>query len=154
MPDSGSPMRAVVCFVLLIAAPMLLGGCGDPGDSVSSAGSGEKHGGDWHTMTVTASAYTLAADETDGGPTGLAAWGDVLKPGMNAIAVSHDLIKIGLTHMARVKIEGLPGVYVVRDKMNKRWTQKIDILMTSKQKASEWGERKVTIHWKPPPDKS
>lgn len=140
----------LACFTLLIAAPLLLAGCGNSERAVGSAANSESQ---WHTMTVTATAYTLAADETDDGPTGLAAWGDVLKPGMKAIAVSRDLIKMGLTHMARVKIEGLQGVYVVRDKMNKRWTNKIDILMTSKQKARKWGKRKVTIHWKPP-DKS
>lgn len=103
----------------------------------------------WHTMTVTASAYTLSPSETDDGPTGLAAWGDVLKPGMKAVAVSRDLIKKGLGHGAKVKIEGLDGVYTVRDKMNKRWEKKIDILFEKRKKALEWGKKTVTIHWKP-----
>jgi 3D (Asp-Asp-Asp) domain-containing protein len=48
-----------------------------------------------------------------------------------------------------VKIEGLPGTYVVLDKMNKRWEKKIDIYMgNDKEAAIQWGKRKVTITWK------
>jgi len=47
------------------------------------------------------------------------------------------------------KIEGLPGTYIVRDKMNKRWDDKIDIYMGLDIKAAkEWGKRTVTISWK------
>ena len=90
-------------------------------------------------------------EETKKGNIGLAAWGDMLKPGMKAIAVSRDLIDLGLTHRTEVKIEGLEGTYIVRDKMNKRWTKKIDIFMgMDLQKARKWGKRKVTIHWTKP----
>ncbi len=103
------------------------------------------------SMTVTASAYTMRASETKKANIGLAAWGDQLKPGMKAIAVSRDLIKKGLGHKAEVRIEGLKGVYVVRDKMNRRWTKKIDIFMgTDVEAAKSWGVRKVVIHWTPP----
>ena len=102
----------------------------------------------WKELNVTASAYTIAEDETKKGNIGLAAWGDILKPGMKAIAVSRDLIKqYGLGHESRVKIEGLPGTYIVRDKMNKRWRKKIDLLVPSKRHAREWGKRKVRIQW-------
>lgn len=104
---------------------------------------------DWRTMEVTATAYTLAEDETKQGNVGLSAWGDQLEPGMRAIAVSRDLIKKGLGHGAKVKIEGLRGTYVVRDKMNRRWKNKIDILFPSKKLARKWGKQKVTIRWKP-----
>lgn len=103
------------------------------------------------TMEVTATAYTMSEAETKKGNVGLAAWGDQLKPGMKAIAVSRDLIDQGLTHETEVKIEGLEGTYVVRDKMNKRWDEKIDIFMgTNRKKAREWGKQEVTIHWTNP----
>lgn len=104
------------------------------------------------TMEVTATAYTMAEDETKKGNVGLAAWGDQLEPGMKAIAVSRDLIDDGLDHETEVKIEGLEGTYIVRDKMNARWKKKIDIFMgKDKEKALEWGKKKVTIHWTNPP---
>lgn len=84
---------------------------------------------EWKELSVSASAYNSVAWQTTANKPSIAAWGDELKPGMRAIAVSRDLIKQGLTHGARVKIEGMPGVYVVRDKMNSRWRQKIDIYM-------------------------
>lgn len=107
-----------------------------------------------HTRAVTASAYTLSESETKKGNVGLAAWGDQLKPGMKAIAVSRDLIKAGLTHRTEVQIEGLSGTYMVLDKMNKRWKEKIDILMTSPQAARDWGKKDVTITWEVPVEAS
>lgn len=100
---------------------------------------------------VTATAYTLRESETKIGNVGLAAWGDQLKPGMKAIAVSRDLIEQGLTHGTEVTIEGLEGVYVVRDKMHWRWQNKIDIFMGHDvSKALNWGKRTVTIRYQTP----
>lgn len=105
-----------------------------------------------HTMVVTATAYTMRAEETKANNIGLAAWGDQLEPGMKAIAVSRDLIDHGLDHMTKVTIEGFEGVYIVRDKMNKRWEEKIDIFMGKNVAAAkDWGKRQVTIHWINPP---
>jgi 3D (Asp-Asp-Asp) domain-containing protein len=98
-------------------------------------------------LEVTATAYNSLKGQTQGNPN-VAAWGDTLKPGMKAIAVSRDLIDSGLTHRTIVKIEGLPGNYVVRDKMNKRWRKKIDIYLGASVKdAREWGKQHVTISW-------
>lgn len=103
------------------------------------------------SMEVTASAYNSLAAQTHNDHPALTAWGDTLKPGMKAIAVSRDLIDSGLVYGTKVKIEGLDGTYVVRDKMNKRWTKKIDIYMgVSRQKAINWGKKKVTIRWEKP----
>lgn len=102
---------------------------------------------DWQELEVAASAYTLAKDETKPTHRGLAAWGDTITPGMRVIAVSRDLIKRNLGHGARVRIEGLPGVYRVRDKMHSRWRKKIDILVPTKKQAREWGKRTVRIKW-------
>ncbi len=99
------------------------------------------------SLEVTATAYTSHPSETDSTPT-LTAWGDTLKPGMKVIAVSRDLIKMGLTHGVAVSIEGVGDNYIVRDKMHKRWTKKIDIYMGENVKAArEWGNQTVKIHW-------
>jgi 3D (Asp-Asp-Asp) domain-containing protein len=100
-----------------------------------------------HTLVVTASAYNSLESQTNSQPS-ITAWGNVLKPGMKSIAVSRDLIALGLGHNAVVRIEGFPGEYRVLDKMAKRWKKKIDIYMGNDARAArEWGVRKVTIHW-------
>ena len=99
------------------------------------------------SLEVTATAHTSTHKETDSTPT-LTAWGFTLKSGMKAIAVSRDLIKLGLTKGVEVTIDGLPGKYKVLDKMNKKWQKKIDIYMGNDvKKAKEWGKRKVVIRW-------
>lgn len=99
------------------------------------------------SLEVTATAYTSNPNETDSTPS-LAAWGDNLKPGMKVIAVSRDLIKMGLGHGVEVSIDGVEGEFKVLDKMNKRWRRKIDIYMDKDiKKAKEWGKRKVIIRW-------
>ena len=98
------------------------------------------------TLEVKATAYNSLASQTHRNHPSITAWGDTLKPGMKAIAVSRDLIEMGLTHGTEVKIEGLPGKYIVLDKMNKRWKRKIDIYMGNDlTKAREWGIRTVKV---------
>lgn len=100
-------------------------------------------------LQVTATAYNSLPEQTTTDDPSLAAWGDKIKPGMKAIAVSRDLIPLGLTHNAKVKIEGLSGTYKVLDKMNARWTKRIDIYMgKNTDKAKEWGKKQVVIYWK------
>lgn len=96
-------------------------------------------------LNVTATAYNSVRAQTDSNPS-IAAWGDRLKPGMKAIAVSRDLLKMGLKRGSKVKISGLPGEYVVLDKMHHRWNRKIDIYMGKDVRAAKkWGKRRVTI---------
>ena len=98
-------------------------------------------------LAVTATAYNSLPEQTDADPH-LAAWGDPLAPGMKVIAVSRDLIPLGLDHRTSVKIEGLPGVYLVLDKMHKRWEKRIDIYMGNDLDAARtWGKRRVEISW-------
>lgn len=98
-------------------------------------------------LKVMASAYNSVADQTNDQPN-ITAWGDKLKPGMKAVAVSRDLIKKGLTHNTMIEIVGLPGRYRVLDKMHRRWEKKIDIYMgTDVDAALEWGVRPVEIRW-------
>ncbi|WP_319764313.1 hypothetical protein [Maridesulfovibrio sp.] len=124
-------MNKLCNLVLIIAALFLFSGCIGDDNAV--------------TMKVTSTAYTSHVDQTSAHPF-LGAWGDELKPGMKCIAVSRDLIAKGLTHDTKVKIEGLSGEYLIKDKMNKRWTNKIDIYMGLDTKAAkDWGKREVTI---------
>ncbi len=99
-------------------------------------------------IRVIATAYTSHYDQTDSTPF-LAAWNNRIRPGMKIIAVSNDLIrKYGLTNGTKVKISGLKDIYVVRDKMNKRLRNHIDIYMgTNRRKALRWGRRSVVLYW-------
>ena len=101
-----------------------------------------------HTLEVTATAYNSLPEQTHKDHAAITAWGDTLKPGMKSIAVSRDLIEKGLDHNTEVKIKGLDGTYKVLDKMNKRWEEKIDIYFgVNREKALEWGKKKVQITW-------
>jgi 3D (Asp-Asp-Asp) domain-containing protein len=100
-----------------------------------------------HSLVVTATAYNSLPEQTDAEPH-VAAWGDPIAPGMKVIAVSRDLIPVGLDRHTPVKIEGFPGVYLVLDKMNKRWEKRIDIYMGHDLEAARaWGKRQVVISW-------
>ena len=111
------------------------------------AGCSAEPAGETKTLEVTASAYNSVVAQTDGKPN-LAAWGDELKPGMKAIAVSPDLVDLGLDHGTEVTIEGLSGTYRVLDRTASRHTKRIDIYMgTDVEAAKEWGIQEVTISW-------
>ncbi|WP_430966851.1 3D domain-containing protein [Spongiimicrobium sp. 2-473A-2-J] len=101
----------------------------------------------WKTLEVTATAFNSVPSQTDGNPT-IAAWGDTLKPGMKSIAVSRDLIGLGLKHNTMVRIDTFPDIYLVKDKMHWRWRKRIDIYMGLDQKlARQWGKQKVMIQY-------
>lgn len=137
MKGRGSKRKGLACGVVLCGV-FALAACGDEG---------------WQRLTVKATAYNAIPPQTKKGHVGLTAWGHRLQVDDKVIAVSRDLIDDGLGNGARVRIEGLEGVWIVRDKMNKRWRQKIDIFMGDDiEAAREWGVREVTIHWRPAPD--
>ena len=100
---------------------------------------------DWKTIQVTATAYNSLAYQTNSNPQ-ITAFGDSLKPGLKYIAVSRDLLKLGLKHNTPVKIEGFDSIYLVKDKMNRRWKNRIDIYMGVDVKAArKWGKKEVSI---------
>lgn len=101
-----------------------------------------------HKLRVVATAYTSHRRQTDRTPF-RAAWNNRIRPGMKLIAVSRDLIRrYGLGNGSKVKISGLKGYYIVRDKMNKRFRKKIDIYMgKNRRRALKWGRKNVTIYW-------
>ena len=101
----------------------------------------------WKSRTVTATAYNSVESQTNSNPN-VTAFGDNLKPGLKYIAVSRDLLKAGFKHNTPVKIEGLKGVYLVKDKMHSRWTNHIDIYMgTDVNAAKQWGKKSVRIDY-------
>jgi 3D (Asp-Asp-Asp) domain-containing protein len=101
------------------------------------------------SLRVTASAYNSLRGQTDRTPN-VGAWGDSLAPGMKVIAVSADLIELGLARGQLVRIRGLDGEYTVADRMSNRWERKIDIYMGEDVKAARnWGVREVEIIWTP-----
>jgi 3D (Asp-Asp-Asp) domain-containing protein len=103
------------------------------------------------SLEVMATAYNSTPSQTDTANPNQAAWGDFLEPGMKAIAVSRDLIPLGLGYKTEVEIEGLSGTFIVLDKMHKRKKKTIDIYMGNDLKAAkEWGRKKVTIKWRVP----
>nr|WP_313777804.1 MULTISPECIES: hypothetical protein [unclassified Allomuricauda] len=72
---------------------------------------------------------------------------------MKSIAVSRDLIKMGLVHNTMVKIDTFPDTFYVKDKMHSRWRNRIDIYMGKDvKKAREWGRKKLMICYAVPMD--
>ncbi len=98
------------------------------------------------SLTVTATAYNATRAQTDKNPH-IGACNEPFEPGQNVIAVSPDLEKKGLTCGTKVRVQGY-GDFVVWDKMDDKWTRRIDIHMGKKVgKAEKWGEKKVRIYW-------
>jgi len=104
-----------------------------------------------HELEVTATAYNSLADQTGPGDPRVTASGTTLRPGMRVLAVSDDLYEMGLRFGARVSIEGVPGEWVVEDRMAPRWKRRIDVYMGDDRPAAErFGERRVRIRWQAP----
>ncbi len=103
---------------------------------------------DWIPLNVTATAYNSLPYQTSYEHPAITAWGDSIKPGQKWVAVSRDLIKKGLDYNTMVKIDTFEGIYIVKDKMNQKWKNRIDIYMGEDvKKAKEWGRRKITIKY-------
>jgi 3D (Asp-Asp-Asp) domain-containing protein len=99
------------------------------------------------SVVVDATAYNSLPDQTGEDPS-LSASGHRLAPGMKAIAVSPDLVPLGLVHGRRVRIDGVRGVWVVRDRMPARWRRRIDVYMGEDlDGARAFGRRRVRITW-------
>ena len=102
----------------------------------------------WHSKEVTATAYNSLAYQTNSQPN-ITAFGDSLKPGLKYIAISRDLLKLGLKHNTLVTIEGVDGIYLVKDKMHSRWKSRIDIYMGNDVEAArKWGRKKLQIKYR------
>ncbi|WP_043317640.1 3D domain-containing protein [Microbulbifer sp. HZ11] len=129
-------------YIIVLAASLAALAGGDAFAAIKESPDKKKK-----SMTVTATAYNSVEGQTDDDPW-TAAWNNRLRPGDKIIAVSRDLEKHGLTNGAKVKIEGLPGTYTVRDRMNKRYKNRIDVWMEEDiKKARKWGKKKLKIIW-------
>lgn len=95
---------------------------------------------------MTAHAYTSRVEETDSQPT-LAASGERLRPGMRAIAVSPDLLAMGIDYGTRVELEGL-GEWIVLDRMGDAHRRAVDLYMGEDRDAAlAFGKRRVKLRW-------
>jgi 3D (Asp-Asp-Asp) domain-containing protein len=99
------------------------------------------------SLVVTATAYNSVRSQTGRVPD-VGAWGDKLRPGMKVIAVTPDLLELGLKRGDVVRIEGVPGEWTVMDKVPPRWKRRIDLFMGKDVRAARsWGKREVKISW-------
>ena len=91
-------------------------------------------------IAVTRTAYTASQDECDSTPH-ITATGTKPKVG-RTIAVSRDLFK-HLKHR-KVYIEGL-GIFTIEDTMNERYSNRVDLLVSSKSEAKKIGIGKIKM---------
>ncbi|MCL6219238.1 3D domain-containing protein [Zunongwangia pacifica] len=104
---------------------------------------------DWDTLQVTVSAFNSVSYQTAGNNPNLAAWGDTLKPGMNAVAISRDLLALGLGHDDEIRIQGFDSVFLIKDKMHYRWKKRVDIYMGKDiARARDFGRKKLEIYYR------
>jgi len=98
-------------------------------------------------IVVKATAYTNHPSETWGDPN-ITATGTRVTEG-RTLAVSRDLFKrygAGATvHIFDPDTGNYIGEYIIEDKMSSRFTMKVDIFMTSRKKALEFGVRRVRM---------
>ena len=134
-------MRTLVYMGMLFLG---LSGCAD--DSLED----KYH---WIPLKVTATAYNSLPYQTSYEHPAITAWGDSIKPGVKWIAVSRDLLRNGLSYNTLVKVDTFEGYYLVKDKMNIKWKNRIDIYMGEDVKAAKkWGRRKIMIKYAVPKD--
>ncbi len=93
-------------------------------------------------MYVTTTAYSSEKAQTDDTPCITANGFDVCENDIENV-VAANFLKFG----TKVKIPDLFGdrIFTVQDRMNKRYTKRMDLWMTSKQRAKNYGIRYVKI---------
>ena len=102
-------------------------------------------------ILVTATIYHATPEQTDSTPhiTASNKIIDLKNPQKHRwIAVSRDLEKQGLVFGVKVKVTGagnLDGIWTVQDRMNKRWTNRIDFLVNEDLKGGKWENVRVEI---------
>ena len=100
---------------------------------------------------VTATIYHATPEQTDSTPhiTASNKIIDLANPLKHRwIAVSRDLEEKGLTFGVKVCVTGagnLDGVWTVQDRMNRRWSHRIDFLVNKEMKGGKWENVRVEI---------
>ncbi len=113
-------------------------------ETILSYALGEPYAGQgYRTMTVTATAYTARKEECNAEPW-ITASGTPSRVGV--IAVSRDLETLGIGMGDMVIIKGM-GLFRVEDRMNRRWTRRVDILHANLRAAKLFAKRKIEIMW-------
>ena len=97
---------------------------------------------------VVATVYNAVPEQTNSDPGHTASMFklDLSNPYKHRIiAVSRDLLKQFPIH-SKVRIQGTSydGIYIVEDKMNKRYTKRIDILINQDMKIGKWNDVTIT----------
>jgi 3D (Asp-Asp-Asp) domain-containing protein len=100
------------------------------------------------TEEVTCTVYNAVPEQTNSDPGHTAS---MFKLNLNnpyshrIIAVSRDLLKKFPMH-SKVRIEGTKydGIYTVEDKMNKRYSKRIDILINTNMSIGKWSNVTIT----------
>ncbi|MEA4856489.1 MAG: hypothetical protein AAGU21_06790 [Solidesulfovibrio sp.] len=109
-------------------------------------GKGKRPGNSLRVKALAYTACSVGKKKSKRAPRG--AWGDVLTEEVNAVAVSPDLLDMGLDRGDLIRIEGLPGQYKVLDVMHGRHDKTIDIFYGDDRcGAMQWGRRTLTITW-------
>ena len=65
------------------------------------------------------------------------------------VAVYRDLEAKGFTMNKVILVTGagdMDGLWVIRDRMNKRWTNRIDFLVDTTMKAGKWTNVKIELY--------
>ena len=102
-------------------------------------------------ILVTATIYHATPEQTDSTPDITASNKkiDMSNPLKHRwIAVSRDLEAKGLTFGVKVCVTGagdLDGIWTVQDRMNRRWSHRIDFLVNEDLKGGKWENVRVEI---------
>lgn len=102
-------------------------------------------------VIVVATIYHAVPGQTDDTPFITASNKKINKDnpaGHRWIAVSRDLEKLGFTLGTKVCVENagkMDGEWTIEDRMNKRWTKKIDFLVNTDMKYGKWKNVKIYV---------
>jgi len=103
-------------------------------------------------LTVTATIYHATPSQTDSTPDRTATNFKINmdNPGSHRIiAVSRDLEALGFTMNKTVVVSNagdMDGLWVIRDRMNKRWTKRIDFLVDTSLKGGKWNNVTIKLY--------
>ena len=102
-------------------------------------------------VLVDATIYHAVEGQTDSTPL-ITASGKHIDPnnpaGHRWIAVSRDLEDLGFVFGKRVLVEGadfMDGIYTIEDRMNRRWTKRIDFLVNESMRGGKWEDIKIIL---------
>ena len=102
-------------------------------------------------LTVTATIYHATPSQTDSTPDRTATNFKINMDNPEShriIAVSRDLEALGFTMNKTVVIcnaGDMDGLWVIRDRMNKRWTNRIDFLVDTDVRGGKWDSVKIEL---------